>query len=57
MTPAESTMVAELASLFALGYRRLLLTRRKALEQESHPAALCCTTVDANESLTGKERR
>ena len=57
MTPSESTMVAELASLFALGFRRLVLTRQKALEAESHSTALCIQAVNARDGVPGKDQR
>ena len=52
---ADSPALAELASLFALAYRRLLLTRQKGLEEESHHAALCPHTVNARDGVTGKD--
>ena len=53
----DSHILSELATILALGFRRLQLSRRKGLEPESHSTALCPHMVDANESLTGKERR
>lgn len=55
MSPAERTLVAELASLFALGYRRLVLTRQKGLEAESHSTALCVHTVNARDDGPRKD--
>jgi hypothetical protein len=53
---AESDRLLEIASLFAVGYLRLLLARRKALEQGHPHPALCSQTVNGREAVPGKER-
>ena len=55
--PGDSHVLSELATILALGFLRLQLSRQKALEPESHLTALSCATVNADESATGKERR
>jgi hypothetical protein len=51
----ESDRLSEMASLFAAGYLRLLLSRRKALEAGHPHAALCVGTVNGQGAVPGKE--
>ena len=51
----ESTVIAELATLFATAFHRLQLSHKKALEPESHHAALCVHTVNARDGAPRKD--
>ena len=48
-------LLLELARIFATGYLRLLLSRRKALEADHPHAALCVQTVNGREAVPGKD--
>jgi hypothetical protein len=54
-TMTESGRLSEMATIFAMGYLRLLLSRRKALEAGHPHAALCVQTVNGREAVPGKE--
>jgi len=51
---AAEERLRELSEALAIGYLRLLLSRRKELEGEAKLEALC-EPVDAEESVAGKE--
>ena len=53
---ADSTMVAEIATLFATAFHRLQLSRRKALEPKRSQTALCVHTVNARDGAPGKDQ-